>query len=321
MTGPGRARGAAGAGRAARRPVLPVRPLVPVASCACVLFAWALVAHNSGAGWVQAVGDVLGGVLVVGLVAPAVVVGRARVTVLESPTDATAGLPAELVAAATTRLRVRPLVPSGPEAFVGPRRGSASVAATLVVVPDHRGVAEHVVLEVASAAPFGLLWWRRRVAVGLPRPLVVAPRLGRARPVRPGRDDTTGEGAGRVPAPMGEPRGVRPYRPGDNRRWVHWPGTAHSGQLMVREMEGPAADPVTVEVRLPEGVDEAERAAERALGTVVSHLDRGTPVLLVTTEPSGPRRAVVADRRSAGRRLARAVPEPVPGHRGRSAAP
>lgn len=299
---------------AAARGPRPVRPLVPLASCALVLFAWALVAHNSGAGWVQAVGDVLGGVLVVGLAAPAVAVVRARVVVLESPPDATVGLPAELVVRASTRLRVRPLAPRGPETFVGPRHGPAPGAAAgvgaLTLLPEHRAVADVVVLELASAAPFGLLWWRRRVTVALPRSLWISPRLGPAERVRPGHEDAAGEGAGRVPAVVGEPRGVRPYRPGDNRRWVHWPGTAHSGQLMVREMEGPAADPVTVEVRLPEDEDEAERAAERALGTVMAHLDRGTPVILVTTEPGGARRQAVGDRRSAGRRLARAVAEP-----------
>ena len=50
-----------------RRFVRPVRPVVPLVSCAGVLLAWGLVAHNSGAGWVQAVGDVLAGILGVGL--------------------------------------------------------------------------------------------------------------------------------------------------------------------------------------------------------------------------------------------------------------
>ena len=42
-------------GDAARRHrfVRPVRPVVPLVSCAGVLLAWWLVAHNSGAGWVQ----------------------------------------------------------------------------------------------------------------------------------------------------------------------------------------------------------------------------------------------------------------------------
>ena len=77
---------------------------------------------------------------------------------------------------------------------------------------------------------------------------------------------------------------------------------------MVREVERPAAGPVTLTVQLPADPDEAERAAERAFGTVVDLLASGAPVLLVTLERSGPVRAFVTDRRGAGRRLARAVP-------------
>jgi uncharacterized protein (DUF58 family) len=125
-----------------------------------------------------------------------------------------------------------------------------------------------------------------------------------------GRADTSGGGVLDSAVQIGEPRGVRPYRPGDHRRWVHWPATAHSGELMVREMEGPTAEPVTVEVRLPPEPEAAERMAERVMATVVGFVDRGASVLLATTEETGPRIGAVADRRSAGRRLARAVAEP-----------
>jgi hypothetical protein len=76
---------------------------------------------------------------------------------------------------------------------------------------------------------------------------------------------------------------------------------------MVREMEGPTSEPITVTVNLPREPEKAERVAEQALGTVVSFLDRGAPVLLETAELSGPVAALVDDRRGAGRRLARAV--------------
>ena len=308
------------------RVVRPVRPLVPIVSCGGVLLAWWLVAHNSGAGWVQAVGDVLAGVLAVGLVAPAVVVARAKVAVLDTPTDGTAGLPVELSTTSDTRLRIRPLDPPGPEVFVGPhrsppgaapRRGALSSGGgadgsgdALTLLAVHRGVHDRVVLEIASAAPFGLLWWRKTVEVLLPRVLHVGPRLGRPLALPPGREDISGSGYLNAPVQIGEPRGVRPYRPGDHRRWVHWPATAHSGELMVREMEGPAAEPVTVEVHLPSDPDAAERMAERALATVVAIVDRGASVLLATTEGSGPKLGAIGDRRSAGRRLARAVADP-----------
>jgi uncharacterized protein (DUF58 family) len=305
----------------------PVHFIVPLASCAGVLLAWGLVAHNSGAGWVQAVGDILAGILGVGLFAPAVAAARARVAVAESPADGTAGLPVELAATSNSRLRVRPLDPPGPAVFVGPHRSPGSrmrpgggggpreragvgAAQPLTLIPERRGLHEHVLLEVATAAPFGLLWWRKTVVVDLPRVLHVGPRLGRPLPLPAGREDTAGDGVLHSSVQVGEPRGVRPYRPGDHRRWVHWPATAHSGELMVREMDGPAAEPVTLEIRLPGDRDAAERMAERAMATVVALVDRGAAVLLVTTEDGGPKKGTVGDRRGAGRRLARAVSEP-----------
>ncbi len=77
--------------------------------------------------------------------------------------------------------------------------------------------------------------------------------------------------------------------------------------MMVRELELPSAEPVVVTVDLPQDPDEAERVAECALGTVVDLLQGGSTVLLGTFEPSGRVLALVADRRGAGRRLARAV--------------
>jgi uncharacterized protein (DUF58 family) len=80
--------------------------------------------------------------------------------------------------------------------------------------------------------------------------------------------------------------------------------------MMVRELERPAAKAVTITVDLPPDRDAAERVAEDALGTVVGLLQGGAPVVLGTREPAGPVVATVADRRSAGRRLARAVAPP-----------
>ena len=108
-------------------------------------------------------------------------------------------------------------------------------------------------------------------------------------------------------ADSGLPAGARPYGPGDSRRLVHWRATAHAGSLMVKELERPSAEPTVVTVDLPQDPDAAERVAERALGIVVDLLQRGSTVLLATLEPSGRVVALVANRRVAGRRLARAV--------------
>jgi uncharacterized protein (DUF58 family) len=238
-----------------------------------------------------------------------VFLARTRLEVENSPVDTTAGLPVDLEVTASSRVRVTPIDPPGPALFVGPRRRAVGGGEDrlLTLVPSGRGVVSAVTVTVASAAPFGLLWWSRRIRLPLRRELTVAPRLGEPVGLPPVDDDRWGESARTSPRDIGQPRGVRPYRPGDSRRWAHWPATAHSGELMVREMEGPTAEPAQVVVTLPPDQDAAEDVAQRALGTLVALFDRGASALLTTTEASGGRTGEVADRLSAGRRLARAV--------------
>ncbi len=287
-----------------------MRPAVPVISSAAVVVAWQLVAHNSGAGWVQALGDVVCGTLVLGLLAPAVICARATVRVVSAPRNASAGLPVEVQVSAATRLRIRPIDPAGPEQFVGPAVGDtrgSRAPDSVTLLPTGRGVHTTLAMEISTASPFGFLWWRRRVTLSLPADLHIGPRLGEPYAAPNRVEHNNGDSRQRVPAVIGEPRAVRPYRPGDHRHWVHWPATAHRGDLMVREMEGPSAEPVTVTVRLPADTGRAESLAERALGTVVRLLDAGTVVVLVTDEASGPCTGPVGDRLTAARRLARAI--------------
>jgi uncharacterized protein (DUF58 family) len=282
----------------------PQRPLVPVSSALALSAAWFLVAHEGGSGWVQLLGDVVWGALLVGLLGGALAGARAKVSLEAAPGDAVAGSPVVVEVRASTRLRITPLEPPGPAAFVGRRHGEPDA---ITLVPLRRGVHQSLTVELASAAPFGMLWWRRRVRLSMPGELVVAPRLGEARPVDPVTESGEGGLATAVPADVGEPRGVRDYQPGDHRRFVHWPATAHRGDIAVKEMETPAAEPAVVRAELPAEPDAAEREAERVLGSVVAFLAAGRPVTLVTLEADGARLGPVPDRRAAGRRLARAV--------------
>ena len=287
----------------------PVRAAGPLLGSGVILAAWEAVAHNSGAGWVQALGTVVGAVLLVGLGGPALALARTRLTVVAAPLDATAGSPVALQLSASTRVQIRPVDPPGQTTLAGPVTGDTRPAGAgqLTVVFPTRQVASRVVVEVSSAAPFGLLWWRRRQLLALPAALHVGPRLGPADPLPAVLDPVAGDSRRRLPAPVGEPRGVRDYQPGDSRRFVHWPATAHHGRLLVRAMEGPSAQPVTVRVPLPADPAGAEAVAERAAGTVAALLQRAVPVELVTDEPAGVVRASVSDRRGTARRLARAV--------------
>jgi uncharacterized protein (DUF58 family) len=88
---------------------------------------------------------------------------------------------------------------------------------------------------------------------------------------------------------------------------VHWQATAHAGGLMIKEVEHPSRQTLTVVVDLPPDPEEAELAAGRALATVVELLDAGISVRLQTLEATGVVTEYVPDRRRAGRRMARAV--------------
>ena len=203
-------------------------------------------------------------------------------------------------------LRVRPVYPVGvPTRAEGATHGPRPVVVT--ITPDRRGVVDRVVVELASSAPFGLLWWAREVDVPLPRPLHVAPRFGEPDPVVIRPDAAPGSAQQRIPSGYGEPRGVRPYQPGDTRRSIHWPATSHVGTLMVREKERQTDDPVVIEVVLPADDGEAESVSERVMATASGFLGRGQPVVMVTTEARGRVARPVYDRVDVGRRLARAV--------------
>ena len=285
----------------------PARPVAPIFVAVTIVGLWWLVAHNGGSGWVQFLGDLVFGALCIGVLGPWLVVTRAHPTVRAAPADGVAGLPVDIRVDAGSRLRVRPVDPPGDEVFVGPARPKGAVDDRVTVVPVRRGVRDTVTVDIASAAPFALQWWTRRVQLPLPSTLHVSPRRGHPRPPSTSPQEDVGEVRHKPRTDMGLPRGARPYVPGDSRRIVHWRATAHAGKLMVRELEQPSAGPVTITVDLPDDPEEAERVAEGALGTVAQLLETGAPVLLGTLEPSGPVLAPVVDRVGAGRRLARAV--------------
>jgi uncharacterized protein (DUF58 family) len=293
----------------------PVAWLAPVAGSVVAVLAWAGVSHSSGSGWVQAVGALLAAVLVIGLLAPLVPARRAGVTCTASPSDGQAGRTASVTMEASGPIRIRPRQPTGPVArAAGPVRGPRTVEVALV--PARRGVLDEIAVEVASCAPFGLLWWAREIRVPLPRPLHVAPRLGEPGPLPSLPESSIGDAPLRFPSGAGEPRGVRPYRPGDTRRSIHWPATSHVGALMVREKERQTDDPVVVDLVLPPDPAAAEAESERVMAALAHHLERGRPVVLGTVEADGHVIRVVRDRIDLGRRLARAVGSPSAGPAG-----
>ena len=125
----------------------------------------------------------------------------------------------------------------------------ASVAAEVDRIATTRGVYDEGPVSIETASPFGLVRSKRKVAA--PSRMIVHPAWTELRsfplPETPAASvdealAVTRSGHGEVFA------GVREYRPGDQRRWVHWRTTARTGRLVVREYEEPSRSPVVLVV-------------------------------------------------------------------------
>ncbi len=101
-----------------------------------------------------------------------------------------------------------------------------------------RGVQEDSVVTLRSAAPFGVAERRRPIIVRgstivLPLVIPLGPLPFLTAASDPERHVRSNPHRGTGP----EYLGIREYRPGDSPRHVHWPSTARTGMIMVRELE------------------------------------------------------------------------------------
>jgi uncharacterized protein (DUF58 family) len=150
--------------------------------------------------------------------------------------------------------------------------------------------------------------WSRRIVLSLKRPLEVGPV-----PASVGVDELAGLAAGADNGrSQGSPghdsfKGIKVYAPGDPIRIVHWQATARWGELMVKEMEDPAAAELDIVVDLRGEPDRTEQAASLAAGLAGAALASGVAVRLLTAEATGPQVGAVRAPVEVGRRLARAV--------------
>jgi uncharacterized protein (DUF58 family) len=137
-------------------------------------------------------------------------------------------------------------------------------------------------VHVATTFPLGLLQYDRPEAG--PPDVVVLPAPGSADPdglrrwlVRhAGGDGRARTVLRRVTTDHAEVRGVRPYRPGDPIRTIHWRTSARRGELMVREYDAaPAPDLVlVVEPWLPDNPTAADREALEAALSLAATIAR-----------------------------------------------
>lgn len=136
-----------------------------------------------------------------------------------------------------------------------------------------RGLYEIGPAEVSSTDPFGLLRFRREAAPR--REVLVYPEVHDL-PGLPIRDSE--EGGGRIhPASRGdEISGLRDYRPGDDRRFVHWKSLARTGELVVKEFapDSPRRYSVILDLGRAGPGGRALEDAVSAAASVISRLDR-----------------------------------------------
>lgn len=136
----------------------------------------------------------------------------------------------------------RALLPEGWGSLLIPElKPGERLTVQLPVPAPRRGVHALPALTL-QAAPLGLVAWTRKIAApGLTA--VVHPRM---HPLKGWDWLTRREGQGEAAASRraresGElAKTVRPYRPGDALRQIHWKVTARTGELTVRENEGEA---------------------------------------------------------------------------------
>ena len=144
----------------------------------------------------------------------------------------------------------------------------------------HRGHYSLNRIVLCGGDPAGI--FRKRRVFRLPGDILVAPRtveletlpLNRNRKVMPGQ-----EGRPLALAGIGKDFfGVRPYRHGDEMRFVHWKSTAAKRRLMVKEMEAQTADrlAIVIDTNLADvGISEYENNFEflaSIAATVVEYL-------------------------------------------------
>jgi len=161
--------------------------------------------------------------------------------------------------------------------------------------PQRRGREAHVAFRVATRFPFGLFEKSRQIDV--PGELIIYPAVHTVR-LPPPRARNIGVGA-RVSVRGGSDDllGLRPYRPGDDTRQVHWRKSAAMGDLVLREHSAEGAPDVAIDLDdvselLPRPdtdeerkrwLDQFEIRLREAASRAVAHLGRGDTIMLRTS--------------------------------------
>ncbi|MEN3314995.1 MAG: hypothetical protein V7605_1229, partial [Acidimicrobiaceae bacterium] len=164
------------------------------------------------------------------------------------------------------------------------RRESASYR----LPADRRGIFTVGPLEAEVTDAFGL--WSRVTTIAPSTELTVYPAVEALAPAGHTRGDDPTSGVPRPASvgPNGEDLyGLRPYEMGDDLRRVHWPSTARTGELVVRQLELPWQGRATVllDIRHPVHTEATFETAVSAAASILAGAWRqGALVRLITTD-------------------------------------
>jgi uncharacterized protein (DUF58 family) len=142
---------------------------------------------------------------------------------------------------------------------------------------ERRGVFQLEGFELRTRFPFG--FFIKFARASLPAELVVYPAIRpirRGALIRHGTEPGRRRSGSRLQRAGEEFRSLRPYRPGDSPRWIHWRSSARTGELQVREFEPRTARSTCIVVdacpgeRAGEPAGEADRALDRVADVAAS---------------------------------------------------
>src|SRR3954467_12253924 len=283
---------------------------------AVVLF---VIGTNAQAGWLFVLAALLLGTAVAGIVVPLVALRGLEVE-LTAPAETRQAVATGVRLAVTNHGRaVRWGIVAhdqhvgGATTYLGAVRPGERVEVGTERGAPRRGGARPAVVELRSAAPFGVAERRRRLPADattlvLPRivPLGALPFVDLA----PSREATTETDPRRGQGP--EYLGVREYRPGDPIRQVHWRLTARHGELVVRDLEEHRVPRLAVWIDTRTAADTLDDVCSAAASIASSASATGVGVRLAAAAPQGQtvlsRASTLALHRWLPRGVARAVP-------------
>jgi len=161
-----------------------------------------------------------------------------------------------------------------------------TATATLHPCFPRRGLHTLPALRLATRYPFGL--FAKSAPAAPSQPILVYPALAPP-PAIPAEEKGEQEAA-RQRGPGAELFDLRPYRPGEDMRLIHWRVTAKAGRFMLRETAAETGGRLTIILERLAGADPeaVEADLSRAAGAAVDACARGAVVRLLAGRRQSP---------------------------------